>query len=157
MPPGLMPSLGAVAIEIATSDTNELPTGPLKIALTSHVAFVVFGTMPTVAVALDGKASLHAFDHEIDAKAMIGRVTDANLRADMEALIADDPENLALERGIKVLVGVLGWLTRRVEHVFQEMVPHALGAENIQTDGMKQPELVLGPTSGHIEALARGC
>ncbi len=57
--------------------------------------------MPRVAIALDSKASLHPFDDEVNAVAMICRITDAHLRAYKIAPGVDQLKNIALELRIK--------------------------------------------------------
>jgi hypothetical protein len=84
--PGI-PDRAAGAPEPSKADANStiskctLASGPLEVALARHVLFVPLRTVPLISVALDGEASLHAFDHHIDAVAMIGGIADAHLRA----------------------------------------------------------------------------
>ncbi len=86
-----------IAIEVTATDTDELPSCPFKIALAGHVLFVALRAMPFVAIAFDSKAPLHPFDDEVDAVAMIGRVTNAHLCAYMKGPVDNQLKNVALE------------------------------------------------------------
>jgi hypothetical protein len=46
--------LASVSVEVSTTDADELPSGAFEVALTCHVLLVTLGTVPLVAVALDG-------------------------------------------------------------------------------------------------------
>ena len=101
-----------VSVEVASSDSHELPSRTLEITLSGHVLFVAVWTMPFVAIALDRKAPLHPLDHQIDAVPMIGGVSDADLRTHMEPFGQLHAKNIPLELGIELLAGRCGELRR---------------------------------------------
>jgi len=112
--------------------------------------------MPFVAIALDRKAPLHPLDHQIDAIPMIGGVSNTDLRTHVEPFADYDAKNISLELGIEFLAGCFGDETARVKHVTQQVMAHACGTQHIKGGSVKQPQLILGPARGDVEALARG-
>ena len=120
-----------VPIELTSSDPNKLPPRTLKITLAGHILFVAVRPMPFIAVAFDSKAPLHPFDDEVNTVAMIGRVTNAHLRAYMKTPVSNQLKNVALKLGIKPAACSVGRLAARVKHVAQQAMTHTCSAEDI--------------------------
>ena len=73
-----------------------------------------------VAVAFDGKSSLHSLDHQVDAITMIGRIADTDLCADMKSLASDLIINMTFERRLKALGCFIRELAFGMKHVLEQ-------------------------------------
>ncbi len=117
--PKLFCGLATITVEVATTDTDELPSCSFKVALASHVLFVALRAVPFIAVAFDSETPLHPFDDEINTVTMIGRVTNAHLRAYIKSPVGNQLKHVALKLRIKPAICPLGRLAARVKHIAQ--------------------------------------
>ena len=154
-PQGSHRGLG-VTVEVAAADSEKLPPRSFEVTLSRHVGLISFWTVPAVAIAFDREPSIDPFDDQIDPISIRLGIADRHLGQDAIASSGDPVVDVPFELGIKHGIADIGHGSCGTLHVREKAMPEAVGVQIIRRHGMKEPELVLGPTDRDIESLDVG-
>ncbi len=139
---------------LAAANANEPPPQALENELAGEIGVKLLRWVEAVAVAFDRDPGPGSLSHQVDS---IGPHLD--LGRDPETVLDQCPQDASLELGLSACLDVLDcrFQRQRVASMHDQAPAEIVGLEVVlRIDGVHDPELIPGPTRGHVIALAVG-